>query len=195
MLEAHLEIKQIGSVSYMEGFHISQPINALKKLAEVIKDFDTIIEIGYYKGGLTYWLFKNKKDSAEVFSYDISDANRDCHEAGINFLTKDCFLSEEEISRLIIRDGKTLIFCDGGFKNKEFNTFSKYLKTGDVIMLHDYHDDEQPEPYNSFDDSCGWVYPAESNFSSIKGAVLEYGLEKFKYEDFRRVLIGSFVKK
>lgn len=68
------------------------------------------------------------------------------------------------------------------------------LNLGDVIMLHDYHDDEQPEPYNSFEESFGWEYPMESNFSSIKGEVIANNLEKFKYENFRKVLIGSFTK-
>jgi hypothetical protein len=189
------EIVQHGSVTYMDGLHISQPINALQELGSVINSFDTIIEIGYYMGGLTYWFFKNKKETAKVISYDITDGYRVKYESDIQFITKDCFASENEIKDFIQSSGKTLLFCDGGYKEHEFNVFSKYLKKDDVIMLHDYYDDEQPEGYNSFAESAGWIYPYESKYSNIKKSVIENNLEKFKYEEFRKVLIGSFTKK
>jgi hypothetical protein len=187
-------IVQNGSVTYMDGIHISQPINALKELSSIIKSFDTIIEIGYYMGGLTYWFFKNKKETANVISYDIHDHNRVQYESDILFITKDCFASKDEIKNLIQSPGKTLLFCDGGFKEQEFNTFSKYLKKDDVIMLHDYYDDKQLEEYNSFSESAGWIYPYESKYSSIEQSIIKYDLKKFKYEEFRKVLIGSFIK-
>ena len=81
-------IIQNGSVTYMDGIHISQPINALKELGSIIKSFDTIIEIGYYMGGLTYWFFKNKKETAKIISYDIHDHNRVQYESDISFITK-----------------------------------------------------------------------------------------------------------
>lgn len=187
-------IIQNGSVTYMDGIHISQPINALKELGSIIKLFDTIIEIGSYMGGLTYWFFKNKKETAKIISYDISDSNLVKYESDISFIIKDCFASEDEIKDFIQNPGKTLLFCDGGFKEQEFNTFCKYLKKDDVIMLHDYYDDKQPEEYNSFPESAGWVYPYESKYSSIEESIVKYDLKKFKYEEFRKVLIGSFVK-
>lgn len=187
-------IVQNGSVTYMDGIHISQPINALKELGLIIKSFDTIIEIGYYMGGLTYWFFKNKKETAKIISYDIHDHNRVQYESDISFITKDCFASEDEIRDFIQTHGKTLLFCDGGLKEQEFNTFCKYLKKDDVIMLHDYYDDKQPEGYNSFPESAGWIYPHESKYSSIEESVIRHDLKKFKYEEFRKVLIGSFIK-
>jgi len=187
-------IVQNGSVTYMDGIHISQPINALKELNSIIKSFDTIIEIGYYMGGLTYWFFKNKKETAKIISYDVYDYNRVQYESNISFITKDCFASEDEIKNFIQSHGKTLLFCDGGFKEQEFNTFCKHLKKDDVIMLHDYYDDKQPEEYNSFSESAGWIYPHESKYSSIEESIIKYDLKKFKYEEFRKVLIGSFIK-
>jgi hypothetical protein len=188
-------IIQNGSITYMDGIHISQPINALKELHNIISLFDIIIEIGYYMGGLTYWFFKNKKETAKIISYDISDNHRVKYESDILFITKDCFSSEIEIKNFIQNHGRTLLFCDGGAKEQEFNTFSKFLKKDDVIMLHDYYDDEQSEGYNSFSESSGWVYPYESKYSSIKESINKYNLQKFKYEEFRKVLIGSFIKK
>ena len=43
----------------------------------------------------------------------------------------------------IQKEGKTLLFCDGGDKKCEFNTFSPFLKDGDFIMLHDYAHDKE----------------------------------------------------
>lgn len=188
------KIIQIGSVTYVDDLHVSQPIKALEELSHIIKSFDTIIEIGYYMGGLTYWFFKNKKETAQIISYDITDVNRIKYESDIKFITKDCFYAENEIEGFIKNPGRTLLFCDGGFKEKEFNTFCKYLKKDDVIMVHDYYDDEKPEKYNSFPESNGWIYPHESKFSSIKESINKNNLQKFKYEEFRKVLIGSFIK-
>jgi hypothetical protein len=178
-----------------DGQHISLTYKSIEYLSKIIKDFDTIIEIGTYKGGLTYWFNLNKKDGAKVISYDIKDF-KNYKEYNIKFIIRNVFdeVSVSEIKNYIETGGKTLLFCDGGFKNQEFNTFSKFLKSGDHIMLHDFFDDTRPEPYASFEDSAGWCHKSESNYLGIINSVSENKLVKFMYEDFRRNIIGSFKK-
>ncbi|MEZ5416719.1 MAG: hypothetical protein R2708_05180 [Vicinamibacterales bacterium] len=43
-----------------------------------------------------------------------------------------------EVARDIQRPGVTLLVCDGPDKVADVKTFAPYLKTGDLIMAHDY---------------------------------------------------------
>ena len=46
-------------------------------------------------------------------------------------------------------DGAVYIFCDGGDKPKELATFSKFLRVGDIISVHDYVEDQTGEVTNA----------------------------------------------
>ena len=107
-------------------------------------DFKRIIEIGTYKWGMSLFFFlwcKTKK--AQFFTYDIKffPATRVVRELGVTkcFQMVDVFEIENEIANSIQNDGITILFCDGGDKPKELNTFSKYLKRGDFIVVHDWN--------------------------------------------------------
>ena len=41
--------------------------------------------------------------------------------------------------------GCVYVFCDGGNKPKELETFSKFLRVGDIISVHDYVEDQTGE--------------------------------------------------
>ena len=41
--------------------------------------------------------------------------------------------------------GCVYVFCDGGDKPKELETFSKFLRIGDIISVHDYVEDQTGE--------------------------------------------------
>jgi Cephalosporin hydroxylase len=170
--------------------------------SEIIQDFDLIIELGYYWGGFTLWFNQNKKKGAKVIGYDITDLNREVIDpkeiADIEYRIGDCFDSNviQEISNLISSSGKTLIFCDNGVneKGKSFDLYAPLLKEGDVIMVHDYYDDTKMEPYNSFSESEGWAYNYEVKYTDIEKTIENYSLSEYNYEDFRKCLIGSFIK-
>lgn len=106
-------------------------------------DFKRIIEIGTYKWGMSLFFFLwCKTKQAEFFTYDIKffPMTRVLRELGIkkHFKQVDVFEEEKEIAELIEKDGITILFCDGGDKVRELNTFSKYLKRGDFIVVHDW---------------------------------------------------------
>tara|TARA_R110000765_G_scaffold335359_1_gene425755 strand:- start:18 stop:689 length:672 start_codon:yes stop_codon:yes gene_type:complete len=57
----------------------------------------------------------------------------------INYYHQDVF-SDETVSHVSenIKQSKTFIFCDGGDKAHEFNTYAPLLKSGDCIAVHDW---------------------------------------------------------
>jgi len=186
-----------GQFPTIDGLHISQTTSALNNLKEIIDQFDTIIEIGYYRGGLTQWFAVNKHFGAKIIAYDISDQERLSQKFNFNkdiqFCVYNCFteIAIKKINDEIETGGKVLVFCDGGAKNDEFNLFSQFLKPGDVIMLHDYFDSRANEPYAH---NITWPCPYESTYSGISSAVSLYNLKEYKYEEFRKSLIGAFYK-
>lgn len=57
----------------------------------------------------------------------------------INFYHADALSSDsiDHVSSNIL-DKKTFLFCDGGNKVEEFNTYAPLIKTGDRIAVHDW---------------------------------------------------------
>lgn len=113
--------------------------------------FDTIIEFGTASGQLTYiiWeILKQKQQSFNIYTFDIANMGSDWNNKisnipEIKVCYQNIFESEDEISSLIKDGGRVLLLCDNGNKILEFNTYSKYLKSEDVIMAHDYSPSKQ----------------------------------------------------
>lgn len=142
------------------GCFAQQLPNAFTEINKLLIAFDikNIIEIGTLDGGLSTFLalysFNSKhsvsgvrtylhhKNNKNFHTFDVKNNNPKAIELietlGGHFHEEDCFKQESKIAKLIQQEGKTLILCDGGNKKKEINTFSKYLKFGDIIMGHDY---------------------------------------------------------
>jgi glycosyltransferase involved in cell wall biosynthesis len=174
---------------------LAQTPGIVEIFGQILPQFDNIIEIGFNRGGLSVWLNDNKSERAELICYDITDEFLEVSPGEkINFRIKDCYLPEtiKEIENEIKRHGKTLVLCDGGDKNFEFNTFSKFLKCGDVIMCHDYS--ESIESYIEITSKINWPTPGESFYKKISESVRNHNLLPFKYEEFKNVLWGSFAK-
>ena len=132
-------------LNYYNKVQISQVLGIyLLFNKDFLSQYDNVVEIGSYNGGLSSYIFDNLKEGASFASFDIDSSINESNRKDIDFRIKDCFSKEgqKEIIELIQQPGKTLLICDGGDKNKEFNTFSKYLKTDDIIILHDYKSDE-----------------------------------------------------
>ena len=99
--------------------------------------FKTFIDIGTYNGNFSYYLLLFCKErGAEFYSYDILD-HKNKRIAG-HFQKLDVFKNENEIGALIRQESISVVFCDGGDKVREVQTFSQYLKPGDIIAVHDY---------------------------------------------------------
>lgn len=160
-----------------------------------ISQFDNIIEIGTYNGGLTSWLYDNKNPNAKVVSYDIDGTINHTNRTDIDFRIEDCFAETpfNDIVKMIQNEGKTLVVCDGGDKPKEFSVFSEYLKTGDVIIAHDYCVDD--EHWKFVTNYWQWPYAWDTNYDSIKDAIIKNELEPYRNDEFNFYLWTSYIKK
>ena len=180
---------------HVEGIIAAQTYRVEDIFKKILPEFNTIIEIGFDRGAFSLWLFKNKLDTTKLVSYDITFSNKQIFHDEIDFRQGDCFDEKvmEEIKNLINLPGKTLVLCDGGHKESEFRVFSSYLKQGDVIMLHDYSHDSSS--YTSICNEIGWKTEAESKHENISECVTENNLVPYMYDDFVKVLWGSYEKK
>jgi len=161
----------------------------------ILNDFSTIVEIGFHRGALSLWLHRNKKNTTKLVCYDITFQPKEINNDAIDFRQGDCFDQQvmDEIKALIQAPGKTLLLCDGGHKEKEFEVYAPFLKQGDVIMCHDYAHDEAD--YAAVMEAIGWKTAAESSYVNIAQAVNDNNLEPYNYDMFKNALWGSFIKK
>jgi hypothetical protein len=81
-------------------------------------------------------------------------------------------------------EGPALVLCDGGNKPAEFNRYAKFLRSGDVIMAHDY----APTHDYFYDQMHGkhWNW-WEIQDSEIADACARCKLEPFMQDEFQRV--------
>lgn len=179
---------------FVSGIEAAQTPRVIQSFSTVINNFDTIIEIGFHRGGFTLWLFNNKKESTKLVAYDIDLSNKQVDNPKIDFRYGDCFseITLEEIKKLIYEGNKTLLLCDGGDKEREFNLYSQFLKRGDVIMCHDYAHSQ--EDFAEICSSRGWLSPSESHYINIAESVELNKLIPFEYNMFKSVFWGAFTK-
>jgi cephalosporin hydroxylase len=138
--------------------------------------FDNVIEIGTAFGGLCLFLYERSQEyNYNFLSFDIADR------IGIENLNienrkiMDVFCDEAVV--LIkdrIKEGKTLILCDGGNKIAEFNYFSKLLKSGDFIMAHDYAESSEYFNCNIKDVYWNWCEITDTNISESLAILQKY---------------------
>ena len=163
---------------------------------EFLSKFDTIIEIGTYNGGLSTWLFDNKNENAKFVTYDIDSSVKSPNlSEKIDNRLEDCFgdSSKNDIINMIQEKGRCLVLCDGGNKPKEFIEFSKYLKSGDHIMCHDYSKDSSNHEFATT--FWQWPYHIDTFYKDIEDAVDINELKPYNHDAWEFFLWGSYVKK
>ena len=105
--------------------------------------FQRIIEFGTWDGALSlYFALFCLDKGMQFYTYD----RRDYFDTPLKRIIQfqkfyeklDIFKNVEKIGALISQPGQTLLFCDNGNKIREFNIFAPYLKSGDIIAVHDW---------------------------------------------------------
>lgn len=180
----------------------------LKTLFQKIKP-SQVLEIGTSYGGLTL-LIRDLLDETGLIesdfrSYDVMETNRFHLEEAIkngskiDFKIKNVFnhmydelLEVEEIQSFIQRSGPTIILCDGGSKKNEFKILSPLLKSGDIIMAHDYSPNDKYFEEHIKDKIWNWH---EIQDSDIQESIEKYNLESFMQEEFQKVVWVCKIKK
>jgi cephalosporin hydroxylase len=154
-----------------------------------------IIEIGTSLGGFTSFLnytCKKLNLDCHVLSYDIISHPwyDDMRNSGVDLRIENIFNGDytevkQEVIDFIQQDGITLILCDGGSKIHEFNLLSKFMKSGDFIMAHDYAENRETFERDIYLKVWNWH---EISDSDIQQACDENNLISYNKEIFDNVV-------
>ena len=171
----------------VNGLLAAQPPEVLRLLNELPK-FPLIIEIGTCRGGFALALRKHNPtarivtiDSVNWEPINAKISQFEYHH--IEFMIGDCF-QWEPLKELIGCNKKKIVFCDGGNKADEFNTFSSYINPGDIIGAHDYWDNQTESKWTNY----------EIEFSKIETEVKNNNLKRVFKEAGNRAAWGIFQK-
>jgi len=154
---------------------MKQPMQQQNGAMQIISDMisktnpDHIVEIGTGEGGLSIFL---KIACSDFITYDTIDRihNKTLFKMlEIDFRVADVFEHESKIAEFINKPGKTIVFCDGGDKPREFKTFAEKLKQGDIILGHDFSTDLKRWP---------WAEITENDMPDI--------IEKYMFNEMKR---------
>lgn len=167
----------------------------------LIKKPKRIIEIGTQYGGFTLMLKDILLDAGFndflIRTYDVKEPvflkQHPELDSRIEIKVEDIFnyypfaIKEEKIKDIqdfMSDDIPNIILCDGGNKIKEFNVFSKIIKSGDIIMAHDYAYDKETFENKIKGNIWNWMEIQESD---IEDCSIENNLNFFMREEFQNV--------
>lgn len=139
-LEPIIGVEIVNDIRLGQTWH---EVDVVEKLIRSYKP-EVFIEVGVHEGGLSYVLIPKmlsyyigieidcsliRPEVIEVYKQYIMTAQLMC---------TDCF-SPSVHDYLSALDAK-IIYCDGGHKAQEIAHFKSALKSGDIIMCHDFYD-------------------------------------------------------
>ncbi len=157
---------------------------AFEKLFSLNK-IERILEIGTATGGFIRAI-RDLTDS-QIITYDILETKHKStlEENNITVNVKNVFEDFDFVEDYISQKGQVLVLCDGGNKIKEFEVFSRILKSGDIIMAHDYSYDDVI--YQAYIKNHVWRW-CEIQYKDIALPVAENNLEPLMTEEFQEAV-------
>lgn len=203
--EGHFEF--LTSTDPTNTYSLSQMTEIVSYFEKFLTEeqFDTVIEIGTYKGGLAILLdeikqinnLKFKLHTIDIGKWDETEFNKVLtafDKRQIIFYEIDIF-SEAGTTLVtnLIKDpnSKVCLLCDGGNKLAEFNYFSNLIKQGDCIMAHDYtHNSDNADELTY---ECRWNWQ-EIHYTSIAQTVKENSLQMYSNVRFPEVAWACYQK-
>lgn len=149
------------------------------------ENISRVLEIGTATGGF----IRAVRDltDAEIITYDVLETKHKAtlEENNITVNVKSVFDDFDFVEDYISRENQVLVLCDGGNKIKEFEVFSRLLKTGDIIMAHDYSYDDNL--YHAYIKNHVWRW-CEIQYKDIAAAVIEQNLQPIMTEEFQEAV-------
>ena len=191
----------LGAYQY-NGINTSQQVSDIKRYFHSLvkeENFDVIIELGTSLGGLTYILddiIKENNLNHNIHTFDIGYKDyveKQLNERGCiyHILDERDEIYKATVVNLMKTNGKVLLLCDGGNKIEEFNRYSEYLKSGDVIMAHDYCHDRDLFENEIKDKIWNWF---EISFSDIENPIKDNNLSLYSKVDFKNAVWACYQK-
>lgn len=178
------------SISCYSGHCAQQTHLAYQTFFNFIKDATParILEIGTAQGGFTAFLktccnYLNL--NTHIRSYDVVEPGwsfQSLRDMGVDVRVENIFNPtftevDSEVIEFIQGSGVTIVLCDGGWKIGEFNLLSKYIKSGDFILAHDYAETAEIFQQDIYKKIWNWK---EITRNDINLAMLENNLEKYQ---------------
>ena len=161
-----------------------------------------ILEIGTALGGFTEFLryaCDELSIECKILSYDISARpwyeslrNKNIDIRVENIFNSDFTDLNKEVLEFISSEGKTVVLCDGGNKIKEFNLLSKFIKTNDFILAHDYAENKTVFDEKIKNKVWNWHEIQESD---ILESCKKYELEYYDKDSFESAVWTCRIKK
>ncbi len=182
------------SISTYNGWGAQQNYNAFEVFYNFIKETQPkrILEIGTSNGGFTQFL-KYSCDrlglNTHVVSLDIHEKSwySDITNMGVDLRIENIFKDNyqdipQNYKDLIQEEGVTIILCDGGDKVREFNLLSKFMKSGDYILGHDYAYNREKFEKDIYMKIWNWHELSESDIEtcSQENNLTDYNREIFE---------------
>lgn len=155
-----------------------------------------IIEIGTARGGTTLLLSDAVKTlgldtKIKTFDVTVKGPHLPMEMDNVEFVVYNIFnedwselVKPEEIENFLSKDGVNLILCDGGNKKEEFKLLAKYLKSGDIIMAHDYAPNRKVFDNEYLDKIWNWM--------EITDKHIEETCNKYNLSDYLPKVIKPF---
>lgn len=100
-----------------------------------------MIELGFWQCGFTLFLHNMHKD-IPLYSFDLRDVPEYVSKFfndNVIFVVDDVLKEpNKRIIKLIIENKNVLLYCDNGNKREEVAMYAPYLKSGDILGIHDW---------------------------------------------------------
>jgi len=128
--------------SIIDGYRLQQDPQCpeyFERYLDIIKP-DRILELGTANGGLTRILRNNTE--VPILTVEKEEIHIDSRTYSIADVYVADFFDVEFISTILLpfisRPGRTLVLCDAFNKIHQYRKFVRFIKTDDVIAVHDY---------------------------------------------------------
>ena len=166
----------------IDGYRLQQDVKCSEYFESYLSKInpERILELGTANGGLTNIL--RKLTDCPILTVEKNEGiidSRTYNNAEV--LIGDFFSTPFIASKLIpfiSLPGRTLVLCDAFNKQKQYNTFVRYIKTNDVIAVHDYFPSVEYFKENIEEKRWNWCDITDKDMQAVN-------------EEFEMVDIGS----
>lgn len=204
-----IDLANDNGLSTIGGHSAQQNHNAYKAFYNLLANVkpSRILEIGTAIGGFTQFLRIATNElgmqNTIIRSYDIDRKPwyEDMLIAGIDVRVTNIFVHNadntawetvtSDVIDFIREDGVCMVLCDGGNKPSEFNVLSQFLKTGDLIMAHDYAPNK--EYFDTHMKGKIWNWH-EIKDQDINSAIANNSLSPYLYNEMLEVAWACYRK-